>query len=274
MPKLPLTSSAGTLAQRVSERAKPLPGGEYVRSLSRGLALLCAFDESNRTLTISQAALAIGVDRATARRLLLTLVEEEFAGTDGNLFYLRPRALQIGFAYLRSSDLAAVCQATLEKFSSGNCVTASAGVMADGEVLYIARSVQQSPVTINIEVGMKVPLYRSSIGRVLLASLAPAAATKYLAGIRADRRTAKSIVDKPALEKAIAEVRKNGYAVVDEELEMGLRTIAVPVVNASGITIASINAAIVGSGATRETLVQNYLKPLLEASRELSLSLK
>ena len=205
---------------------------------------------------------------------MLTLVEEEFAGTDGNTFYLRPRALQIGFAYLRSSDLASLCQSTLEKFSSENGVTASAGVMTDGEVMYLARSVKQSPVTINIEVGMKVPLYRSSIGRVLLASLDPAAVTKYLAGIRADRRTNKSIVDQAGLEKAIAEVRKKGYAVVDEELEMGLRTIAVPVVNASGITVASINAATIGSGATHETLVQKYLQPLLKAGRELSLALK
>jgi len=225
-------------------------------------------------MSIAQAAAAIGVDRATARRLLLTLVEEEFVATDGNVFYLRPRALQIGHAYLRSSDLAGLCSDRLQHLSEALSVTASAGVLSDGHALYIARSVRQSPVTLNVEVGMKVPLYRSSIGRVLLAAMDPAQIRTYLTGVHAARVTEKSIVSTEALAAAINEVRRVGYAIVDEELELNLRTIAVAVHDGAGRVVAAINAATIGSGSSREDLEKRLLQPLIEASRDIELALK
>ena len=236
----------------------------------KGLAVIESFGTERQRQSISDIARATGFDRATARRLALTLVHAGYADHDGKFFWLTPRTVRLGNAYLYSAALPNILQKYLEQLSSRIHESCSASILEQGEVLYIARASYQRVMSINLRIGSRLPIHCSSMGRVLLAAFDDAEVRRILSGTELKKFTAKTCVDIDVLVATIAQVRSQGFAIVDEELEIGLRSIAVPAIDGSGQTVAALN---IGTNAARvpvERLTIEYLSELNQVQSEVA----
>jgi IclR family pca regulon transcriptional regulator len=237
------------MADRKADQPK-LRSTDFVQSLERGLAVIRAFDAEHPDLSLSDVARATGLPRAAARRFLLTLVELGYVRTDGKLFTLRPRILELGFAYLSSIALPDVAQPHLEHLTATVHESCSLSVLDNGEIIYVARVPTRRIMTVAINVGTRFPAYATSMGRVLLAALPAADLEHYLRNTELHHLTPKTISDPAKLRTALTKIRTAGYALVDQELEVGLRSIAVPIHDNTGTTIAALNVSMhVGRGS-------------------------
>jgi IclR family pca regulon transcriptional regulator len=246
----------------------------FVQSLERGLAVIRAFDADNSELTLSEVARATGLTRAATRRFLLTLVDLGYVRTDGRLFTLSPRVLELGYAYLSSMTLPEVAQPHLERLAAQVHESTSVSVLDDESVVYVARIATSRIMTVTINVGTRFPAYATSMGRVLLAGLPRPDLDRYFA--RADLRsfTHRTLHTPDKLRAAIERVRNQGWAIVDQELEEGLRAVAAPVRDRSGRVIAAIN---VSTHSTRTSLGQmrrDLLPPLLATAARIEADLE
>ena len=237
---------------------------DVMQGLAKGLAVIEAFQERSVGLSVSEAAARTGLDRATARRCLLTLQALGYANYDGKYFRLAPRTLRLGHAYTRSASLPASVQPILEDLSEGTGESASVSLLDDTEIIYVARAAQKRVMAINLPPGSRLPAYCSSMGRVLLAALPPAQARDILE--RSDRRahTPHTVTDPGALMEILAAVAEQGYAGIDQELELGLCSLSVPLFDSSGRVVAAMN---VGANVLRGALpemIERYL-PLMRA---------
>jgi IclR family transcriptional regulator, pca regulon regulatory protein len=233
---------------------------------AKGLAVIEVFDAAHPRLAIAEAARLAGLDRATARRCLLTLAEAGYATYDGKFFELTPRVLRLGHAYLEAAPLPALVQPILEQLSQATGESSSASVLDGAEITYIARASRRRVMSITLTPGSRLPAYCASMGRVLLASLPEARA---LALLEAGERPALTPLTKITIEALRTElelVRTQGYAVIDQELEMGLRSIAVPIADRAGRTLAAINIGAQASRVTVGEMIERYL-PALRAAR-------
>ncbi len=233
---------------------------EPIQSLVRGLAVVRAFDGDHPRLTLADAARRAGLSRATARRVLHTLVTEGYAATDGRTFRLTPRILELGFAYLSALGLPAVAQPHLEALSATVGESTSLAVLDGDQVVYVARVATRRIMSVGITVGTRFPAYATSMGRVLLAGLDDAAVADLLAGDLV-ALTPRTLTDRAALRTEVERARSRGWAVVEEELERGLRSIAAPVRDASGGTVAAVNVST--SALDDRDLEREVLEPLL-----------
>jgi IclR family pca regulon transcriptional regulator len=223
---------------------------DFVQSLERGLAVIRAFDADHPDLSLSDVARATGLPRAAARRFLLTLAELGYVRTDGKLFTLRPRILELGYAYLSSIALPDVAQPHLEHLTATVHESCSLSVLDNGEIIYVARVPTRRIMTVAINVGTRFPAYATSMGRVLLAALPPADLEHYLTTTHLEHLTPKTISDPTKLRTTLNKIRTTGYALVDQELEVGLRSIAVPIHDNTHTTIAALNVSMhVGRGS-------------------------
>jgi IclR family pca regulon transcriptional regulator len=240
--------------------------GHFVQSLERGLAVIRAFDADNAELTLSEVARATGLTRAATRRFLLTLVDLGYVRTDGRLFTLSPRVLELGYAYLSSMTLPEVAEPHLERLVAQVHESSSVSVLDDESVVYVARVATSRIMTVTINVGRRFPAYATSMGRVLLAGLDEPELDAYLA--RADLRpfTKRTLHSPDKLRAALERVRKQGWAIVDQELEDGLRAIAAPVHDRSGRVVAAINISTHSSRTSLGQLRRDLLPPLLAAA--------
>jgi IclR family transcriptional regulator, pca regulon regulatory protein len=221
-----------------------------VQSLERGLAVIRAFDADHPDLSLSDVARATGLPRAAARRFLLTLVDLGYVRTDGKLFALRPRILELGYAYLSSIALPDVAQPHLETLAAKVHESCSLSVLDGGDIIYVARVPTRRIMTVAINVGTRFPAYATSMGRVLLAGLSPVELDDYLSRTELRHLTPKTISDPTKLRAALQRVAASGFALVDQELEVGLRSIAVPVHDVDGTTVAALNVSMhVGRGS-------------------------
>jgi IclR family transcriptional regulator, pca regulon regulatory protein len=237
-----------------------------MQGLAKGLAVIEAFEEGDRRLSVSRVADKTGLDRATARRCLLTLAALGFADYDGKYFSLTPRILRLGHAYLQATPLPVLVQPFLEKLAEETGESASVSVLDGTDIIYVARSSQRRVMTINLNPGSRLPAYCSSMGRVLLAALPLAEAVALLKASPRAALTARTVTDVGALIEILAQVAQDGYAVIDQELEPGLVSIAVPLQNAGGQTVAALNiGAHIGRVAAAD-MAERYL-PLLEAAQ-------
>lgn len=236
---------------------------EPIQSLVRGLAVVRAFDGENPQLTLADAARRSGLSRATARRVLHTLVAEGYAATDGRTFRLTPRILELGFSYLSALGLPALAQPHLEALSARVGESTSLAVLDDDQVVYVARVATHRIMSVAITVGTRFPAYATSMGRVLLAALDDAEADALLAGELA-ARTPRTLTDPAALRAELDRVRAQGWAAVDQELERGLRSIAAPVRDAAGTVVAAVNVST--SAYDDRDLRGEVLGPLLECT--------
>jgi IclR family pca regulon transcriptional regulator len=243
---------------------------EQMGGFAKGLAVIEAFGQSSQRLTISEAAKLAGLDRATARRCLLTLVEGGYASHDGKFFALTPRVLRLGYAYIATTPLPRQLQYFLEQLSEATQESSSAAILDGNEVVYIARSSLRRVMSVGLSVGSRLPAYCSSMGRVLLAALPEEQMAEILRRTRREPRTPKTLTSIRALTVEIARVRDQGYAVIDEELELGLRSIAVPILDSAGRTVSALNTGVHAARATRETMVRDFLPRLLEVQKTLA----
>jgi IclR family transcriptional regulator, pca regulon regulatory protein len=227
------------------------PERDYVQSLSRGLTVLQAFNAERPAMTLADMARATGLTRATARRLLHTLVTLGFVCTDGRTFELTPRVLDLGFAYVSSLQLPDIAQPFMEALSDRVHESVSASVLDGAQIVYVARVNTQRIMGISLAIGSRLPAAWTSMGRVLLAGLTDTQLEQFLDGLVVTGLTMQSITDIEALRSEIHTVRSQGYALIDQELEEGIRSVAAPLRDRRGRTLAAIN---VGTHAARVTL--------------------
>ncbi len=242
---------------------------EVVQSLARGLAVIKALDAEPRRQTLSDVARATGLTRAAARRFLLTLVELGYVSSDGRHFSLRPRVLEFGQAYLDSVRLPVVAKPHMERMSAQMGESCSLAILDGADVVYVERVATRRIMTAVIHVGTRLPAWVTSMGRVLLAHLPPAELDHALAGLTPVRFTEHTVADVADLRSELARVRRDGVSVVDQELELGLISMAVPVTGRlpSGEVgiVAALNVPTHAGPGAAETMRRELL-PALQAT--------
>jgi IclR family pca regulon transcriptional regulator len=245
----------------------------HVQSLARGLSVITAFGPDTPELSLSDVARATGLTRAAARRFLLTLVDLGHVRQDGKLFRLTPRVLTLGYAYLSSLSLPGIAEPHLERLVREVHESSSMSVLDGHDIVYVARVPTSRIMTVAINVGTRFPAYATSMGRVLLAGLDEPALEEHLATLDLERFTDHTVASLDDLRARIAETRAHGYALVDQELEHGLRSIAAPVRNRHGKVVAAVNVSSHVSRVTRDRARKELLPPLLRAVREIETDL-
>ena len=247
--------------------------GGYVQSLARGLAVIRAFDESRPEMTLSEVARATDLSRAAARRFLHTLAQLGYVWSDGRVFTLTPRVLELGFAYLSSVSLPEIAQPHLERLVSQVHESASVSVLDGDDIVYIARVPTSRIMTVSINIGTRFPAYATSMGRVLLANLPADELDPFLSRVRLDPLGPHTLSSPDELRQELARIRERGFALVDQELEAGLRSIAAPVRNRAGRVIAAANISSHASRTTGAEARENLLPPLLETTANIEADL-
>jgi IclR family pca regulon transcriptional regulator len=245
----------------------PARGPDFVQSIERGLAVIRVFDADNPELTLSEVAKAAGLTRAAARRFLHTLVQLGYARTDGRRFSLRPKILELGYSYLSSLSLPEVALPHLEQLVEKVHESSSICVLDGDEVSYVARVPTRRIMRMAISVGTRFPAFATSMGRVLLAGQSDEWLDGYLACARLTPMTAHTITDPGRLGTELMRVRKQGWALVDQELEEGLRSIAAPIRGGDGGVVAAVNVSAHASRGTAEDVCRELLPPLLDTAR-------
>lgn len=245
--------------------ARDLMGG-----LAKGLKVIEAFTADQPRLSISDAAEIAGLDRATARRCLLTLAELGYCAYDGKYFTVTPKVLRLGTGCLASMPLPRIVQPWLDKLSDEIGQSTSVSILDGDEIVYVARASQQRVMSISLMAGSRLPAYCTSMGRVLLAALPVEEAQRVVGSTRLPARTPRTQTDPGELMQILSDVRANGFASIDQEVELGLRSVAVPLVNARKQVVAALN---VGLAATNEPLMAveaRYLPALRRMRSDLS----
>ncbi|MBY5357210.1 helix-turn-helix domain-containing protein [Rhizobium leguminosarum] len=239
---------------------------DFVSGFARGLKVIEAFGETRQRLSIAEAAKLTELDRATVRRSLLTLAELGYADYDGKFFTLTPKILRLGHAYLSATPLPALLQPHLDQLSERAGQSASASVLDGTEIVYIARASQRRVMSINLTTGSRLPAYCASMGRVLLAALAESEARAILARSELKQNTPNTKTDPDELIAEFRRVRTEGYAIIDQELEIGLCSIAVPIDNDRSETLAAINIGAPAALVPAAEMKERYL-PLLKETQ-------
>jgi IclR family pca regulon transcriptional regulator len=242
---------------------------DTMSGLAKGLAVIETFTAERPRQSIAEVSVASGLDRATARRCLLTLASQGYADYDGKFFTLTPRVLRLGTACLATMPLPQVVQPFLERLSEALGESSSVSILDEDEIVYVARAAQRKVMSIALMPGSRLPAFCTSMGRVLLAALAPDEARQRLARRPLLARTERTVTTPAAVMERLAEVRRQGFSVNDEEVELGLRSIAVPVVNARGVTVAALNLGLPVRGEDVATLPARYLPALLQVQADL-----
>lgn len=241
---------------------------EIMGGFLKGLSVIEAFDRDNEALTIAEVAKLTGLDRATARRCLLTLVKLAYAETDGKRFQLTARVLRLGYAYLSATSLPRLIQPYLERLSEATGESCSACVLDGEEIVYIARASQRRVLSIGLSVGSRLPAYCTSMGRVLLAALPVAEARAALDRSARRKLTRETVTDVEKLLEILEEVRRSDFALIDQELELGLRSIAVPLRNRQGKVVAAVNVGLQAARRTPAEMQQIVLPQLRRLQTE------
>jgi IclR family pca regulon transcriptional regulator len=241
-----------------------MSGDAYVQSLARGLAVLRAFDAEHVQMSLADVARRTDLTRATARRFLHTLVELGYVLTDGSRFWLSPSVLSIGYSYLSGLSLPELAYPHLRELSARVGESSSMSVLAGDDIIYVARVPARRIMAVTISVGTTFPAYATSMGRVLLAGLAPEELEAYLARQEPEALTGRTLTDRAQIAEKIEQARRCGWTLVDQELEIGLRSVAAPVVDAAGRTIAAINVSMrVGSTTAGVESISGSVVPRL-----------
>lgn len=257
----------------MSEPAAKVRSSDFVQSLERGLAVIRAFDADHPELTLSDVARATDLTRAAARRFLHTLVDLGYVRTDGRLFALRPRVLELGYSYLSSMSLPELALPHMEALSAGIHESCSAAVLDGEDIVYVARVVTRRIMTVAINVGTRFPAYATSMGRVLLAGQPDTWLDEYLEDATLEPITPKTITDPAVLRRTLDRVRTQGYCIVDQELEIGLRSMAVPIRASDGVVIAAMNVSLHVSRGSVDAARREILPLMQDCARAIETDL-
>ncbi|SDN75078.1 transcriptional regulator, IclR family [Psychrobacillus sp. OK028] len=244
--------------------------GDYIQSLDRGLQVIQAFSQNNKTLTISDVSKITGLSRPTARRILLTLEHLGFAEANNGLFSLTARTLSLGYAYLSSNNKWSIAHPFMRDFVHKTGESCSISILDGTDIIYVARVSTKRIMSINLDVGSKLPAYATSMGHVLLANLSQEKLEKYLNNLHLKKFTDKTIVDKDQLRMTLEEVRANNWGGVDQQFEEGLRSIATPIRDINGKVIAAINCSAHAGRISKEVLIKEFLPILQENASRIS----
>lgn len=244
-------------------------GRDMMGGLAKGLSIIEAFSAERPRLSISEAADIAELDRATARRCLLTLAELGYAAYDGKFFTVTPKVLRLGTACLATMPLPRIVQPFLDQMSEDIGQSTSVSILDDIEIVYVARAAQRRVMSIALMPGSRLPAYCTSMGRVLLSSLTVEDRRVLLERSAITARTPMTLTDIDALLAEIEETAARGYAMIDQEVEVGLRSLAVPLRNARGKTVAALNVGVAASAGSMQELVERYLPALTAVQMEL-----
>ena len=264
--------------RRVTPTGQPMAGDTHrnrdlVQGLERGLAVVRAFSHDAPSLTIAQVAERTRLTRAGARRYLLTLQSLGYVWQHGDRFSLTPRLLELGFSYLSTLDVASVCQPFMEQVTATLHESCSVSVLDNQDIVYVARMPTKRIMSINLAVGSRLPAHATSMGKILLAHLPPDELERYFATAAFKRLTHRTIVEPQRLRDALVDVRRRGWAVANEETELGVRSVAVPLVDRAGQVTAAINVSGHSSRVSLAQLRRVYLPVVQEAARGISQAL-
>jgi IclR family pca regulon transcriptional regulator len=276
----------GTSHQRASKTA-PIPASEqyepvrvasasftqfegdpdFVLSLARGLRVIEAFEGHKGGRSVADVARLTGLSRAAVRRSLKTLQALGYAESSGPIYRLTTRVLRLGFSYLSSASLPTLAQPLLERITEAVHESSSLSVLEDDEIVYIARSASKRIMSVGLSVGSRLPAYCTSMGRILLAAMSDEQLSAYLKNANVRPLTPKTITDKKLIREIVVRIRSDGFAMTDEELELGLRSIAVPVQSRHGRVVAAMNIGVHAARVSAAEMIHRFL-PILQEEAE------
>ena len=243
---------------------------EFMATLAKGLAVLGLFGRQRPAMTLSEAALAANVSRATARRILRTLAELGYVEQRGRQFSLSPNILQLGFAYLATQNWIERAVPLMKDLSERLHESCSAAILQGTEIVYVARVPTRRIMSVAVSVGSRLPAFHSSMGRVQLGFLDPSEIWRRLKSVRIEPMTPSTITDLQALFDRIRDDHEQGFSIVDEELERGLRSIAVPVVDRQNQAVAALNLSTHSTRTTRNEMRDKFLPELRAVAAQIS----
>lgn len=229
------------------------PVSDRAQSLYKGLLVLQSFSEHKRGMTLSEVASAVGINRATTRRFLLTLLDLGYVETDGKYYRLTPRVMTLGYSYLSSQPWWQLAKPIVEELSLSLEESCSVGVLSGEQLIFVARVQGPRLVATNLVPGRTVPVHATAIGRVLLAELTETELDRFMARSPLIKLTERTVADPQALKDDLRHVRRRGYAILDQELEVGLRAVAVPIRDRTGRAVAGLG---VSTQAQRRSIEQ------------------
>lgn len=245
---------------------------DFIQSLERGLAVIDSFSRDRQTQTLSEVAQHAGLTRATARRILLTLSELGYVSQNGRGFSLTPKVLDLGYSFLSSFRVVELAQQPMERLVHEVKESSSMSILDDTEIVYVARVPTTRIMTIALALGSRLPAYPTSMGRVMLAGLPDERIDEYLARVDLDRLTPHTITSEAEFRLKLEEIRAQGYALVDQELEEGVRSIAAPITNSRGDVIAAMNISCHAARVTVSRMKSEFRPRLLATAQEISAS--
>lgn len=246
-----------------------LKPNDMMGGLAKGLRVIEAFTADTPRLSISEAAEIAGLDRATTRRCLLTLAEQGYCAYDGKFFTVTPRVLRLGTGCLATMPLPRIVQPWLDQLSEQIGQSTSVAILDGAEIVYVARAAQRRVMSIALMPGSRLPAYCTSLGRVMLAALPETQVKEHLETQSLLARTPYTLNTVEAVMGELSRVRSQGYAAVDQEVEPGLRSVAVPLKNARGTVVAALNTGLAASPEPMAEVIEAYLPSLQKVSREL-----
>ncbi len=244
-------------------------GPDFIESLARGLAVIAAFPPAKPAMSLAEVAAATGLARPTARRILLTLAELGYVRAEGAGYTLTPRVLDLGVAYVRSTGLWDVARPHLTRLSDQTNESCSIAQLDGSDIVYVARVAVPKIVALSVQIGTRFPALQTSLGKVLLAALCPAEVEDVLAEPSRSGLTARWQPDRAEREAALREVAARGWALTDEQLALGIRSIAAPLRDGSGKVIAALNVNTHAAETTVEHLLEHHLPLLLQTAGEI-----
>lgn len=272
MSTLPRNTAQAPPTEAAAAEPEENERSELVSGFSRGLAVIRCFSAATPSLSIAEVAKATGLNRSTARRLLRTLEAEGYVSFDSGRYSLRARLLELGYSYLSSVSVDQMLQSRLFEVAERVHESCSAGVLDGHEAVFVARAQTTYPriMTLALSVGTRLPAYLTAVGRVLLAELPDVDLEEYLRTAQFQRETPNTVADADALREELMKVRGQGYCILDQEIEIGVRACAVPVRRPNQPTLA-ISLSSHASRGTVQSVRRDHLPVLQEAARELEL---
>lgn len=248
----------------------PTPGDGYVQSFARGLEVIRSFSAQAPQQTLTEVAARAGLTRAGARRILLTLQTLGYVESDGKLFTLTPRILDLGFAYLSSMPIWNLAEPVMEGLVAQVKESCSAAALDGSDIVYVLRVPTHKIMSISLGVGSRLPAYCTSLGRMLLAGLPEDQARERLDAAKRGALTRHTVTDIDALMAKVAQARRQGWCLVNQELEEGLISMAAPIINRSGRTVAALNISGQANRTNAKAMQETMLPPLQEAAHQIS----
>lgn len=272
-------SPNGVSSHSVGQERAPLTGSasfkqfegdpDFVLSLARGLRVIEAFEGHTGGRSVAEVARITGLSRAAVRRSLKTLQVLGYTESAGPIYRLTTRVLRLGFSYLSSASLPTLAQPVLERVTDTVHESSSLSLLEGDEIVYVARSASKRIMSVGLSVGSRLPAYCTSMGRILLAAMSEDQLSAYLKDAQVQPLTPKTITDKKLLREIVVRIRADGFALTDEELELGLRSIAVPVQSRNGRVLAAMNIGVHAARVSAAEMIHRHLPILQENARAL-----